>query len=275
MINFLSEATEGIMSTVIVVTNQKGGVGKTTTCAALTGVFRKRGKTVLAIDMDPQGNLSFSLGAEDEGYTIHDVMMGKCAIHEAIKTTPICDVITSNILLSGSELELKAERREFILKEILQTVKKDYDYVIIDTPPALSILTINAYTAADDLIIPMTPEILSLQGIAQLRETILAVKKYYNKKLNIRGILLTKYVQKYALAHDVEEMVEIVAKQLHTKVLEVKIGVSIAAAEAPAHQEALINYSPRSRASRDYVKLAELLYPEIIEDKALKNKKSQ
>ncbi|MGN0675379.1 MAG: ParA family protein [Oscillospiraceae bacterium] len=258
------------MATVIVVTNQKGGVGKTTTCAALTGIFRSRGKRVLAIDMDPQGNLSFSLGAEDEGYTIHDVMTGDCDIREAIKTTHICDVITSNILLSGSELELTSERREFILKDILQIVKYSYDYIIIDTPPALSILTINAYTAADDLIIPMTPEILSLQGIAQLRETILAVKKYYNKKLNIRGILLTKFVQKQTLAREVEEMVQIVAKQLHTQVLDVKISTSVAVAEAPAHQEVITTYSPNCRAARDYVKLAELLYPEIA---VRKNKK--
>ena len=255
------------MATVIVVTNQKGGVGKTTTCAALTGIFRSRGKRVLAIDMDPQGNLSFSLGAEDSGYTIHDVMTGKCDIREAIKTTHICDVITSNILLSGSELELTSARREFILKELLRLVRVQYDYVIIDTPPALSILTINAYTAADDLIIPMTPEILSLQGIAQLRETILAVKKYYNKRLNIRGILLTKYIKKQALAKDVEEMVEIVAEQLHTKVLETKISVSVAVAEAPAHQEVITKYSPGCRAAKDYIKLAETLYPEITEGK--------
>ena len=258
------------MATVIVVTNQKGGVGKTTTCSALTGIFRSRDKRVLAIDMDPQGNLSFSLGAEDEGYTIHDVMTGRCDIREAIKTTHICDVITSNILLSGSELELTSEKREFILKGILDIVKYSYDYIIIDTPPALSILTINAYTAADDLIIPMTPEILSLQGIAQLRETILAVKKYYNKKLNIRGILLTKYVQKQTLAREVEEMVEIVAKQLHTQVLDVKIAVSVAVAEAPAHQEVITTYSPNCRAARDYVKLAESLYPEIAVAKTRK-----
>lgn len=255
------------MATVIVVTNQKGGVGKTTTCAAFAGIFRSRGKSVLAIDMDPQGNLSFSLGTEDRGYTIHDVMKKTCDIRDAIKTTHICDVITSNILLSGSELELPAERREYILREILKSVKDEYDYIIIDTPPALSVLTINAYTAADDLIIPMTPEILSLQGIAQLRETILAVKKYYNKKLNIRGILLTKYVAKQKLANEVAEMVQIVADQLGTVVLEDKISVSVAVAEAPAHQEVITTYSPNCRAARDYVKVCEYLYPEIAKKK--------
>ena len=252
------------MAKVIVVTNQKGGVGKTTTCAAFTGIFRSRGKKVLAIDMDPQGNLSFSLGTEDRGFTIHDVMTGECTIREAIKTTHICDVITSNILLSGSELELTSSRREYILRDILNTVKDEYDYIIIDTPPALSILTINAYTAADDLIIPMTPEILSLQGIAQLRETILAVKKYYNKRLNIRGILLTRYQKNRKLAQEVGEMVEIVAQQLGTIVFETKISSSVAAAEAPAHQEVLTTYAPKCKAALDYITVCEGLYPEII-----------
>ncbi len=251
------------MAKVIVVTNQKGGVGKTTTCAALTGIFRSRGYRVLAIDMDPQGNLSFSLGAADRGQTIHDVIKGSCDIRDAIKTTRICDVITSNIMLSGAELELTGDNREFILKEALDSLKDRYDYIIIDTPPALSILTINAYTAAHDLIIPMTPEILSLQGISQLKQTILAVKKYYNKKMNIRGILLTKYVPRQQLSKDVEEMVDIVATQLGTVVLPDKISVSVAVAEAPAHQEVITSYSPNCKASKDYIRVAEYLYPEI------------
>ncbi len=254
------------MATVIVVTNQKGGVGKTTTCAAFAGIFVGRGKSVLVIDMDPQGNLSFSVGTEDRGYTIHDVLKGTCGIFEAIKHTHICDVLTSNIILSGSELDLQQERREYILREVLKSVRDKYDYIIIDTPPALSILTINAYTAADDLIIPMTPEILSLQGIAQLRETILAVKKFYNKKLNIRGILLTKFSSKSKLAVEVNEMVQIVAEQLGTTVFETKISVSPAVAEAPAHQEVITKYSPNCKAAREYTKLCETLYPEIIDN---------
>jgi chromosome partitioning protein len=253
------------MALTIVITNQKGGVGKTTTCATLAGIFRANRKSVLAIDMDPQGNLSFSLGAEDVGYTIHDALNGKCAIEEAIKTTPICDVITSNIVLSGSELEMTTVRREFVLKDMLRPIKSKYDYIIIDTPPALSVLTINAYTAADELLIPMTPEILSLQGLTQLKETIIAVKKYYNKKLAIRGILLTKCpAGKQLLAAEVEEMVELVAGQFSTTVLPIKITNSVAAAEAPAHQETLNIYSPNCRAARDYMSVTKLLYPDIF-----------
>lgn len=251
------------MSTVITVTNQKGGVGKTTTCAAFAGIFSSRGKKVLAIDMDPQGNLSFSLGADDRGFTIHDVMTGKCTIPQAVKKTAVCDVITSNILLSGTELELKDKEREYVLKKALDTVKDDYDAVIIDTPPALSVLTINAYTAANDLIIPMTAEVLSLQGIAQVKDTILGVKKFYNKGLDVRGILLTKYSSKFLLSEEVAEMAELIAAQLGTRILDIKISSCIAAAEAPAHQETITTYSPRCRASREYTRLAETLYPEL------------
>ncbi|MEG0614711.1 MAG: AAA family ATPase [Oscillospiraceae bacterium] len=248
------------MSIVIAVTNQKGGVGKTSTVSALSGVFTQMGKDVLAIDLDPQGNLTFSLGANDEHITIHDVLTGEVSIKDAIQHTKNCDVIAANILLSGSELELTTIGREYILKERLEPVLQKYDYILIDTPPALSILTINAYTAADDLIIPMTPEILSLQGIAQLKDTIFAVKKYYNKSLSLRGILLTKYNPRILLTKEVEEMAEIVAAQLGTAVLTTKISPSISVAEAPAHQKTIVKYSPRAKATREYIALVKEMY---------------
>lgn len=248
------------MCTVIALTNQKGGVGKTTTACAFCGGLVQKGKKVLAIDLDPQGNLSFSLGADDERYTIHDVLTGKVPTHEAIQTTKNCDVISSNILLSGTELELTAVGREYVLKDKLASIMKFYDYIIIDTPPALSILTINAYTAANDLIIPMTAEILSLQGIAQLKDTILAVKRYYNHNLKLRGIVLTKYNPRILLTKEVEELAAIIAEQLGTKVLNTKISNSVAIAEAPAHKTTIMKYAPRSKACKDYVNLIEELY---------------
>ena len=248
------------MSKVIAVTNQKGGVGKTTTSSALCGIFHKKNKKVLAIDLDPQGNLTFSLGATDEGKTIHDVLTGKNTLMEVIQHTDNGDVVASNILLSGLELELTSVGREYMLREMLEPVRDLYDYIILDTPPALSILTINAYTAADDLIIPMTAEILSLQGIAQLKETIMAVKKYYNRTLDVRGILLTKYNPRLLLSKEVKEMADIVADQLGTRVIEATISPSVAVAEAPAHQKTIVKYAPNVKATKDYIKLVYELY---------------
>lgn len=250
------------MAKVITFTNQKGGVGKTTTACAFCGMFSMKHKKVLAIDLDPQGNLSFSLGADSNGLTIHDVLLGKASIHEAIVETNTCDVIPSNILLSGIELELTEVGREYALKEKLDLIRKFYDYIIIDTPPALSILTINAYSVADDLIIPMTAEILSLQGISQLRETIFAVKKYYNSKLCLKGILLTRYNARNILSNDVLDMAEIVASQLGTSVIKSKISTCVAAGEAPAHQMPVVQYAPKSVVAKNYNDAIEELYGE-------------
>lgn len=244
------------MAKIIALTNQKGGVGKTTTCSALCGCLSKMNKRVLAIDLDPQGNLSFSLGADSENsYTIYDVFKGRADIYDTVQHCSCCDVIPANILLSGVELELTSVGREYILREHLATISGDYDYVVIDTPPALSILTINAYAAANQLIIPMIPEILSLQGIAQLKETIFAVKKYYNSSLEIRGILLNKYSPRLVLTKEVEELANIIAEQLDTDVFEQKISGSVIIAEAPAHAKTIVEYAPRSKAAREYTDL--------------------
>ncbi|MDR1755174.1 MAG: ParA family protein [Eubacterium sp.] len=242
---------------IIAVTNQKGGVGKTTICASVCGCLNKIGKSVLAIDLDPQGNLSFSLGAEfyDNMYTLYNVMKGQIELHDAIQHTEYCDIAPSNITLSGLELELTSVGREYILRDQLELIATDYDYVIIDTPPALSILTINAYTAADWLIIPMLGEILSLQGLSQLKETIFAVKKYFNKSLEVRGILINKYNPRLILTKEVEELAAIVSEQLNTEVFETKIGQSISVAEAPAHGKPISEYAPRSRSAEEFESL--------------------
>ena len=244
------------MAKIIAVTKQKGGVGKTTTCSALCGCLSKMGKKVLAIDLDPQGNLSFSLGADTgSSYTIYDVFKGNADIYDTVQHCGCCDVIPSNIILSGAELELTSVGREYILREQISTIEGEYDYIIIDTPPALSILTINAYTSSHQLIIPMVPEILSLQGIAQLKETIFAVKRYYNKQLEIRGILLNKYSPRLVLTKEVEELANIIADQLDTDVFEQKISGSVIIAEAPAHAKTIVEYAPRSKAAREYMDL--------------------
>ena len=244
------------MAKVIAITNQKGGVGKTTTCAGLCGCLSRMGKRVLALDLDPQGNLSFSLGADgDNSYTIYDVFKKKTDIYDTVQHCDCCDVIPANILLSGIELELTSFGREYILRDHLANVADDYDYILIDTPPALSILTINAYAASNQLVIPMVPEILSLQGIAQLKETIFAVKKYYNPALEIRGIVLNKYTPRLVLTKEVEELANIIAEQLDTDVFEQKISGSVVIAEAPAHAKTIVEYAPRSKSAHEFMDL--------------------
>lgn len=261
------------MAKIIAVTNQKGGVGKTTTCTGLCGGLVKRGFKVLAVDLDPQGNLSFSLGAEvEDNFTIYDVMKGNCDIGDAIINGEVCDVIPSNILLSGLELEMTGVGREYVLREQLNIAKKNYDYIILDTPPALSVLTINAYTASDELIIPMLCEVLALQGIAQLRQTIQAVKRYYNKQLVVRGILFNKYNPHLTLTREIEELAQMIAQQLDTKIFETRIGASVTIAEAPAHGESIITYSPKSRSAAEYLALTDELI--AVGAKKTKSKKS-
>jgi len=244
------------LAQIIAITNQKGGVGKTTTAAALAGGLTDLGHRVLAIDMDPQGNLGFSLGVDIEnGRTAYDILKSPEYILPAIRHTEYGDVIASNILLSSAEIELNRSGREYLLKAAVDKVKHMYDYIIIDTPPALNILTVNAYVCADSLIIPMVPEILSLLGISQLKETIDTVRKYYNSHLRILGVLLVKFNKRLKLTREVEEMTIEIAKQLGTVVLEDRIRTSIAVAEAPAHAETIQKYAPRANATQDYISL--------------------
>ena len=149
------------MSEIITVTNQKGGVGKTTTASALVSGLHQRGARVLGIDLDPQGNLGFTLGLDiGEGYTVYDVLKGTQPIENAIVTSEYGDILPSDIMLSAAEVEFTAPRREFMLEQCLRSVRSRYDFIIIDTPPSLNILTINAYVASDSLIVPMEAEIL-------------------------------------------------------------------------------------------------------------------
>lgn len=250
------------MAKVFVLTNQKGGVGKTTSCCALIAGLASKGNKVLGVDLDPQGNLGFSLGLEiDDGHTVYEVLKGEVPVMTAIRRTEICDVLTSNILLSGAELEFTGSGRESILKHQLEPVMNFYDYIVIDTPPALNVLTVNAYAAGDYLIIPMVPEILSLLGLSQLKETITTVQETINPNLHILGILLTKYNKRTLLAQEVNEMAQNLAGQIGTTVLNTKIRSSVSAAEAPAQGENIFKYAPRSNPAADY----RALVKEILE----------
>jgi chromosome partitioning protein len=256
------------MAKTIVITNQKGGVGKTTTASALIAGLSMKGFKTLGIDLDPQGNFGFCLGADTEtSPTVYDLMKGAKPAADIVQTKNGIDIIPSNILLSGAELEFSMIGRETLLKRGLASIKDDYDYIIIDTPPALNILTVNAYTATDALIILMIPEILSLMGISQLRETVDLVKSIYNPRIEVLGILLNKYDRRRILTRDVEEMAGVIAKELRTKVFKAKIRASVAVAEFPAHEGGnLFDYAPRCNAAKDYL----VFVDELIAEKGMK-----
>ena len=244
------------MPHIIAVTNQKGGVGKTTTSCALICGLHANGHKVLGIDLDPQGNLGFSLGIDIEsGLSIYDLLKGDAQAGEVIRETPYGDVIPSNILLSSAELEFNRAGREYTLHNAIEPLKSAYDFIIIDTPPALNILTVNAYVCSDLLIIPMIPEVLSLLGISQLKDTIEVVRKFYNPNLRILGVLLTKYNKNLNLVKEVEELTAAIAEQLETSILNIKIRNNIAVAEAPAHGQSVITYAPKSNAATDFNEL--------------------
>lgn len=248
------------MSKVISVSNQKGGVGKTTTTCNLAAGLKKKGFRVLVIDLDPQGNLGFSIGADiDTNATIYDVLKGDVKTQFAIQKTETADIIASSILLSGIELEFTNTGREFLLKEAIKPIQDYYDYILLDTPPALGILTINAFTASDTIIVPMLLDIFSLQGIAQLYETVERVKKYCNSSLTIAGILLTKFNPRTLLGREIRGTTELIAHDLNITLFNSYIRSSVVASEAQSIQRNLLDYAPKSSIAKDYVQFIDEL----------------
>jgi chromosome partitioning protein len=226
---------------------------------------------VLGIDLDPQGNLGFSLGLEiGQGRTIYDVLKGSCTMEDAIVSTEYGDVLPSDIMLSAAEAEFSGSGREYLLERHLNQVKSRYDFVIIDTPPSLNILTINAYVASDALIVPMEAEILSLVGITQLQETIEAVRSSFNPGLEVQGILLNKFNSRLTLSRDVLDLAQEVAGQLGSQVMEPKIHRGVDVAAAPAHGQSVLTYKPKSKPAKDLQDVVSLVagsqFPQSAED---------
>ena len=245
------------LAVIFAIITQKGGVGKTTTVNALAASFVKLNKKVLCIDMDPQGNLSFSAGAETEdSLTIFDAISGSARVNTCIQKTEIMDIIPSNILLTGAELEFTGHNREFILKNVLGVIYDDYDIILIDSPPGLGFLTINALSACNYVIIPMLPDVFSLQGLIQVYETIEFVKKATNPDLEIMGIVINKYNKRSKLHREAMGTAEMISDNLHIPLFETQVRSSDKLAEAHSLQLNIFDYCPRCPSAKDYFKIA-------------------
>ena len=245
------------MGRVIAVANQKGGVGKTTTSVNLSTIIAKRGKKVLLIDADPQGNATSGLGIEkDLENSLYDVLVNEVDIKQTlqdtcVKTLKLCP---SNMDLAGAEVELVSQMsREFRMKEKIDPIKDEYDYIIIDCPPSLGLITLNSFTAADSVLIPVQCEYYALEGLGQLLNTINLVKKHLNKGLEIEGAVLTMYDMRTNLSNQV---VKEVKRYFDDKVYKTVIPRNIKLSEAPSFGMPIGLYDPKSKGARAYEKLA-------------------
>jgi len=243
------------MGKVISVVNQKGGVGKTTTVVNLAACIKELGYKVLIVDMDPQGNASSGSGIEKNRvtHTIYDFLIGNIKINDIIYEAPIekFDVIPANMNLAGASMEIADEiRREFILLSGLEQIRDQYDYVIVDCPPAVNLLTINALTASDSVIIPMQCEYYALEGISQLMQTIKLVKERTNKGLGLEGILFTMFDPRTNLSKQVIDEVE---KHFEKYIYQTKISRSVRLSEAPSYGVSCITYAPKSKSAMQYL----------------------
>ena len=238
---------------VIAVSNHKGGVGKTTSTLNLGAALQRMGKKVLLIDLDPQANLTQSLGLTEHSPTVYEALRGESPL-KPIEVLPGLDVVTSTLDLSGAEVELSSEPgREYILKELLEPIRSRYCYVLIDSPPSLGLLTINAFTAAEEVYIPLRAHYLALQGMSKLQEIVERVGKRLNKGLRIGGVFVTQYDQRKVLNRNVAEAIR---EHFPTVVFRTAIRDNVALAEAPTQALDVFRYAPRSTGAEDYQALA-------------------
>ena len=248
------------MGKVIVFANQKGGVGKTTTSVSLGAYLAEEGKSTLCVDFDPQGNLSSSLGLDTNKPGIYEVIMGKIEINKAIQKTKNNNLfaLSSNINLSGASVELvNVKNREFFLKNVLDNIRDEYDYILIDCPPSLGIITLNGFAAADKVIVPLQCEFFALEGFFKmLFETIKRIQKTINPSLTIAGIVFTMYDSRTRLGNDVINKVKSVFIKHPELIFKSVIPRNVKLSEAPSHGITINNYAPTSNGAKSYYNLA-------------------
>lgn len=251
------------MGRIIAVANQKGGVGKTTTVINLSACLAEKGKKVLTIDIDPQGNTTSGLGLDKNKIenTVYELLIGECKISDCLQHSTIenLTIVPSNVNLAGAEIELiGTEEREFILKEKVEKIRHNYDFIIIDCPPSLNVLTVNAMTTADTVLVPIQCEYYALEGLSQLIHTINLVKERLNPALELEGVVFTMYDARTNLSLQVVEDVKSNLKQTIYKTI---IPRNVRLAESPSHGLPINLYDPKSAGADGYRDLAD----EVIE----------
>lgn len=262
------------MGRVISIANQKGGVGKTTTSVNISTILAKKGKKVLLIDTDPQGNATSGIGVDKKtDKSIYDVIIGETTLEEATKDTQVKNlkICPSNINLAGAEVELVSMMsREYRLKEKLEEEKENYDYIIIDCPPSLGLITLNAFTASDSVLIPVQCEYYALEGLEQLMNTINLVKKHLNKELELEGAVLTMYDSRTNLANQV---VKEVKNYFEDKVYKTVIPRNVRLSEAPSYGMPISVYDPKSKGAKCYERLVKEIIKQNEDEKLAKHMK--
>lgn len=246
------------MGRIIAVANQKGGVGKTTTSTNLSACLAELNKKVLLIDIDPQGNATSGVGVDKNQLenTVYEMIIGECEMEECLLKDVIdnLDLLPSNVNLSGAEIDLiGVEEREYILKKKIDEIKDNYDFIVIDCPPSLNMLTVNAMTTADSVLVPIQCEYYALEGLSQLIHTVNLVKERLNPDLDMEGVVFTMYDSRTNLS---AQVVENVKNNLKQKIYKTVIPRNIRLAEAPSHGAPINIYDPKSAGAESYLSLA-------------------